>query len=463
MKSNIRVCLGRYFRLPSVQNGRIVGPVHLYRNFYYKNIFKDYNCTLIDRPVAGGLIPGSEASDGTFLYNGCLGSIQSNESDYTLDFVSQPVIGKNLSMGGMYGSATSLIISAYNPEVNSKKVTILSSLVSSTPTEMKLLFLVVLLLFYLLLYATYSRQFIDYKTVKIKELSLTNCFFIIFGCVFKQYSCFENKTEKLLRIRGILMLLIIFTFLFMQFVCCLIKTDQVVYAQPKTITSYQDILDSNGKTVPMFMGLRPDYQSFQMSSEGSKRKQIWNRISRGNHILNSFIIQNRVDRNRVYDGLINQTIIVLIYSNSRLVWSTNICFEFIKKNYSNNVLMSIDPSESEFAIKSVMKRTIQDFEGNVNRFKKVDDTYNAFLEMGLHEKAHMYQAFSGLKGKPVPKGIQDKLGECMSNVVQTPHPEFSNKKMKEFSSLYICFIIAMSACILVLLIEIIINEIGLNC
>jgi len=92
MKPDIRVCLGRILGLFYIKNGRIVGRQRDYQTFYYNTIFRDYNSTLIDKEITGGMIPGSEAFDGTFLYSGCLGSIQSNESDYILWFLSQLVV-----------------------------------------------------------------------------------------------------------------------------------------------------------------------------------------------------------------------------------------------------------------------------------------------------------------------------------------------------------------------------------
>ena len=436
MKTDIRVCLGRIPGMFFVSKGKIVGPQRAFETFYYENLFRDYNSSIIDKPISGGIIPGSEAADGTFLYTGCLESIQKNESDYLLGSISQPIIGRNLSMGGLYGGATSIIISAYNPQVNPKEINILSSLLSSTPYEIKLLFLSFVLLFCFILYFLFSNE--TKSRIKL-------CFSIIFGCLLKQYSCFEScLTEKMIsRIRWILFVLVVFTFLFMHYVCSLIKTDQVVFPDPKTITSYQDILDSNGMTVPKFVAVNYDYIKFQMSSEGSKRRQIWNRISRENKIFDPCLLKSKRDILSADFQLLNQTAVIITYSNGMLAWISNLCVIYKMHRKPHNVLVSIDPNESLTLIKSTMKRKISDEEGNVNRFKRVDQVLNSFLEMGLNEKAHEYQAFTMLEGKPFPKKIYTEVRECMSNIVQTPHPEFSSKKITEFESLFLNFFIAI--------------------
>jgi len=454
----------------SVEDGKIVGYDHRYQSFYYNTIFRDYNSSIIGQEITGGIIPGSEASDATFSYNGCLGTIQSNQSDYILNFVSHPIIGNNLSMGGLYGGTTSIIVSAYDPQVDPKEVSILASVLSSTSTPIKLLLLASLVLFYLILLTLFSKELLKMKIHRTKRKkskktsSTIICFYIVYGCLFKNYSIFESfLTKKRTRIRGILLLLVILTFLFMHYVCSLIKTDQVVYPEPKTITSYQDILDSNGKTVPTFTAMRDDYFSFKFSREGSKRKEIWNRISRGNEVKDSSLLKTKQDFMNLYTGLSNHSMVYLGNTNIQRCIMTNTCYIFKLKGKPHNVLVSIDPKESLMIVKSTMKRRITENEGNVNRFNRVDDILNAFLEMGLHEKAiHEYHSFTMLGGKPFPKQLRHQINVCLSNVIQTPHPEFTNKKMKEFASLFIYFIIAMSACTLVLLIEIIIKEIRIE-
>jgi len=190
-----------------------------------------------------------------------------------------------------------------------------------------------------------------------------------------------------------------------------------------------------------------------MSREGSKRKQIWHRISKNNKIFKSCLLRNKQDIIKADFDLLNQSKVIIAYTNIKLAWMSNICLLYKLKNQSHNVLVSMDPTESLVHFKTAIKRRIPDSEGNVNRFNRVDRILNSLHEMGLHEKAHKYQAFSMLEGKPVPKGIQDKLREFMSNVVQTPHPDFSNKKMTEFASLFIYYIFAVLVILVVFFVE----------
>ena len=62
-----------------------------------------------------GLKIGSLNSDGPFIYDGCLGRIQANKSDYFFGRITQPVFGQNLSLTGVFSDSDHSIISTYKP------------------------------------------------------------------------------------------------------------------------------------------------------------------------------------------------------------------------------------------------------------------------------------------------------------------------------------------------------------
>ena len=455
MKPLIRVCINKIEKLSYVVNNRIRGSIQAYYNFYVDNMFKKYNTSLISRDREGALIPGSEASDGTFLYNGCLGSIQSNESDYLLQFVSHPIIGRNLSMGGIYGGSTPIIISAYDPQVKPIPVTILSSLSSPVPFDMKLLFIFSLLVLFFILYSCLTFRSLN-RTKKKQQINpFYTSFDIIIGSLLKNHACFEAKIERRKSIRPLVFLVVIFTFLFTYCVCCLIKTEQVVIPEPETIRTYKKIVElmENGKLIPKFMKIRDDYSWFRYSSKNSTKIKLWNQVIKQKDGLETSFIRNREELLDTKSNLLNQTNVFLSSTLFKTAWVTNACYVFKSKNKSQNILVSIDPENPIIEVKSTIKRRIQEFEGDVNRYKRVDDIVNAFHEMGIHEKTQDYRSFTILRGKPMPKGLQDSLRECQSNVIISPHPEFSDKTLKEFESLFLYFISCMFLCSFILAVE----------
>jgi len=459
MKPLIRVCINIIDKIIEIKNGRVIASVQDYHDFYIDSMFKHYNTSLIGNYFEGAIIPGSEASDGTFSYSGCLGSIQANQSDYILRFVSHPVIGRNLSIGGIYGGSSPIIVSAYDPQVKPIEMTILSSLSSPVPFNMKMLFLASLFVFFFIFVSFFSSKF--FHKIKQNKISLIDSvlfsFDIIIGSLLKNYSCFEAKIEsrKMRKsIRLVIFLVVIFTFLFMYSVCCLIKTEQVVIPEPETIRSYKKIVDLNGKTTPIFLKNQNYHLMFKYSSKKSTKNKLWNLILKQKGGLETSLIKYGQQMLETELKIINQTQVFLTSNLFKISWATDTCLLAKMAGKRENVLISVDPEESVNQLKSTIKRRIPLFEGNVQRYKKADSILNAFHEMGLNEKVLDLKAYSILRGKPVPKGLQDSLRECLSNVIIRPHPEISDKTFKQFASLFSYFIWSIISCLIILVIEV---------
>jgi len=459
MKPLLRACLARIDGSIYAKDNKVAGPEAGYERFYYELMATDYNTTLIDKQSLG--VKTSTLSDGSLVYDGCLGSIQRNESDYTLGFVANPVYGQNLSMGGYYGGSEPIIFSAYDPQVKPIEISILTSLGSSTPIEMKLLFISSLILLFMIYYSFFKS--VHLKRKKSSWKTACNGFDIVYGCLLRQYSCFEAKIERKRKIiRPLLFLTVLFTYIFMHFVCSLIKTDQVVIPEPNTIRSYQQIIENNGKITPILMKFDNDHVVFQFASENTTKKHLWNQILKQKGGENASIIKTKPQIMETLIKMKNQTAVVLTSSVVRIIWSTNTCIYYKITKSPHNVLVSKDPGETVVQVKTSIKRRIPDFEGNVNRFKRMDDIFNAFFEMGLNTKAHDIQALYSLRGKPFPKGLQDPVRECLSNTITSPHPEFTQKKLKEFSTLFIYCWIANALFILVILLELYVKHNSLD-
>jgi len=245
----------------------------------------------------------------------------------------------------------------------------------------------------------------------------------------------------------------------MHFVCSLIKTDQVVIPDPETIRSYQTIIDSNGKITPIFMLINNDHVGFKFSIENTTKNILWKHILKQKGGMNASFIHSKKEILVTLERMKNLTAVVLISSVKRVIWTSNTCIYYKLKKYQENVLISVDPEETVVQLKTTIKRRIPDFERNVNRFKRMDDIINAFFEMGLNIKAHDLQAFSSLKGKPFPKGLHDPVRECLSNTIISPHPEFTQKKLKEFKTLFIYYLFVMLLLLFVYISELYVKHI----
>ena len=322
-KQNIRLCIGKLEGSYWASNGKVVGPDSAYVSFYYSPLFDLFNATLIDKDHECDII-GSQEPDGTYLYDGCLGSIQMNETDYAIGAYNHPVIGRNISMGASMTGVNTMILSAYDPKVTPNKITILTSL-DSTSLGVKFLFIYFMVLFYYLFHGLLTcRVFNRKRSVRPVSLSID----IIMGSLLKQHSCFDSTLDSLKKsFRPLSFLVVIFTFLFTCYLCCLIKTEQVIVDEPESIQSYYKILKSNGRIVPMFIYAHNEYNSFKFSLVESKQR-IWNTMLTQFGGLNASMIMNKEGLFDALDKISRQEAVTIITSQAKVAFITNSCLVF---------------------------------------------------------------------------------------------------------------------------------------
>ena len=465
-KPQLRVCLAALpgFFEATEDGKRITGVLKEYLSFYFINQFKHYNATMINTLGIGA--PISIDDDGLIMYDGCYGSNQRNETDYSIGGVPYPLYGQNLSNGVIFASDIEIILSLYNPEQNkTDPITILSSFNSPVPLDMKIACIMFLGLFFALFYNFFLSGIFSMKRHMRKRRSAEAALIsinIILGCLIRQYSCFEAKLKNKRKIiRPLLFLLIIFTFIIMHFLCSLVKTDQVIIQDPGTIQTYEDIVKGDGKITPKFVKATSDYAMFERAKEGTMKRKIWDLVMKQDGGLEASFVGGKVHAVTEFIVMIqkvaNQEAVILLTGSQRQTIDTNACILIRMQGMKHNILTSVDPKESKFVFKTTGRRSIPDSEGDVNKLKKADDMMTRFFQMGFNDKNSDLMGFTLIPEHDVNQ-YRGKARDCLANEIVRQKPEFVAKGVKEFFSLLMCFIVEIVMWFGVLVIEIIVKR-----
>jgi len=448
-KPVIRLCLSFIKGCFDSPDGKtIVGPLSDLTNFYYINQFKDYNTSITSYPKLGTQI--AELNDGSFSYDGCLGSNQKNETDYVIGIVPFPLMGQNLTNEAVSIDDFDIITSMYDPEQNLTECnSILGSLNSPVPTDMKITFLSFLFLFFLIFYIFLSsgvfRRGLHLRKRKT-AFPKTNAINIIIGSLLRQYSCFESMIEnKRMIIRPLVFLLVVFTFIFMHIVSSLIKTEQVAIHDPVTIQTYKT--KAERKIMVNFIKTTTDYDSFKSANNKSMKRKIWEQMSSQEGGLEaSFIGGNNSDSVGSFFSLIqkvaNQSAVVLMTNIARQSIDTNVCAIMRLQGKAHNMLSKVDASEAKFEFKTTGRRVILESEGDLNKYKKADDLMKRFFQMGINTKNLELNGFKLLPEQEV-KQVIGKVRDCLANEIVKQEPEVETKTFKEFTTLFLWYSVGM--------------------
>jgi len=458
MKPIIRICiscLNVIYYLNS--NQEIDGILKDYVSFYIENQFKDYNRSLFCESRVGTKI-GPPNSEGPFIYNGCLARIQENKSDYLYGSVTQPVLGQNLVLSGVFGESDHSIISIYKPTDMTIKNTILLSFNSPWSLQMKCYFVLFQLLFFFVLHwffrsGVFRRGHQIIKRKRDRPVSLA--FNVILGTLLKQWSCYVSMLIKKRKIiRPLIIVMVIFNYLFLFILCSLLKTDLVTSLDPETIETYKKIVDSNGKILPVFINTLTEYEAFEFASEGTMRRELWKHILKQKGGKSRSLVSGQGVLNSIEDIRQQKAVVLASINDYQHVWDTNICTVLKSQGKRDNVLILRDPFEEMTLTKMVVRRTSKDESTDI--FKPADRIMNSFFEMGINLKTYDLQNYALAINQDLNP---EDMRVCLSNVIQTPKKDFVDKDLTSFLSLFYVFFGFVLCWLLVLLIEVCVRKI----
>ena len=266
---HLRVCVPQTDGLYVVneQDGRVTGPLKEAITCLLDIYSGNFNRSLkIDSAV--GVITNSSSMS----YDGCLGKLQSNESDVLLALLTMPVEGPNLTTTIVDGSQRNAMMSGYKPATLQDKsiqakTHVLDMFLALESGVWLMTALLVLLLFMIM--RTRLRMTKEYKKNPWLALEALVVTFL------KQLS--STNQPELPALTVAFTSLVQLMFYVGYFLTSMIKTDMVVIRPPLTIRTYEELLASGRR--PAWLQLTSDMRVFQEASPDSLEGRVWQRAT----------------------------------------------------------------------------------------------------------------------------------------------------------------------------------------
>ena len=409
------------------------------RNNKFEGVFSPLVNTYLDEADHVNYSFVAEKSFGTvidhenMIFDGCIGSMQRNESDLAFLSIASPIIGPNITQGTTTGFEQISILSAYNPETEQVDADIVTFFSVFDRSLIMLLLLTmsgftIMLACVLRFFTREARIIKSYKARNFSKHRHTKpsyrsgwqkaALFVLTRWL-KQFSAY-NITRRVSTIRVLMLLITIFCFVIQCYIFSLVKTDLAVVKPPVTVEDYNDILNRE-TLLPMWIVNLGDYGLFKYAEPGTKERQVWDKaVSMNDALMSSsmFSFERMLsgDISSITKTLKQESVLLLgrtsIYINRR-----NIC------SYASNLppeqrslsRVTVDPHSKEKVFAFA-------FNANVNPCTKlaVNHRSQAIFEAGIRE---MNQKQTGVM---MPCSDANQMRACMSDqVVMRPavvHP-----------------------------------------
>lgn len=199
----------------------------------------------------------------TNKYDGCIGMLQSNDSDLIMMMFEYPTEGDNLTQG-IIAYDTSLVIGApYTKVEGGPSAQLLDSFQSFSPGIWILCLLCPLILTIILKLRSLFRLFL-----RRKKRNDYTFYYTVAHCVRTGEIPSHNRVNRICYLCAS-----IFSLVVLHYFCTLIKTQLVIIKDPDLFLSYQNIIDA--KAAPYFIKGTAYSSFFSRKSAPPYRKKLW--------------------------------------------------------------------------------------------------------------------------------------------------------------------------------------------
>ena len=242
--ASIRVCYIQMAGILDESNGRMTGTGGDAANLAL-DALRGMNLTFVPELTSSSIVDSK-----TGLCDGCIGSMQRNLSDVSLEAAYMPIVDDNIDITGVTSVDKDTLLSFYDNSFVGKATDVLD-FVGSFPPALWLIFSAFILLLGCMLFARgviheHSR-WITRRQKSKRLLSVREIRKLLTGCLLRQMGSFTVARN----VRGasfITMLLVMLVYYSSFYLTSMIKTEAVVFRDPFVINTYTDLLES---------GLRP--------------------------------------------------------------------------------------------------------------------------------------------------------------------------------------------------------------
>ena len=371
----------------------------------------------------------------TMMFDGCLGRLQRNESDFQIPFIPFPIVAPGLQQGFMALTSTTTICSAYNRTATTSKTDVMDAfqsfsrpLWSLTAFTTTVITLVVFLVFrHGLLRGRKSKATNEHRTRKAKlaKLSMDRAAQVLIGNLFKQHSSYKHNNRKQ-SAKTVLFVFALFSVMIVVHFASMIKTEMVVQKRPQTISSYKEILQTLD-VKPLWARQLNDHWDFMHADPMSEEGQIWLRARKKG--LDSCFIETDADIKREFPSVLTRQAVWFGPSYLLRPLTTNIC-AFMRaagQFDSYNVWTNSDPSASEKLNGMLLSSAM-----HANDVRK----FNRFLQ-ALFEHNIILQSIRKLEFSYVPDIGSQSVHDCLANRIIYPDYELTSVNTQHYDRLFL--------------------------
>jgi hypothetical protein len=401
------------------------------------------------------------------VYDGCIGSVQRNESDFAIIVPVDGYYGPTVQPWIPIWSDFALIGTVYHKVQidadNSEKTRVLQFLNAYALSNWLLTFASLVILASVMACSMQIRrnmrrtisniiQGLDTRLNRKEQRTrlrkiCDRVFMMLISCILKQHSSSGKLTAS--SISCLYLLTTVLCFFTTYFLTSMINTEMVILKRPVTYDRYQDLLKND--TTPLWLDELDDQRSFRDAPDGTPAKELWDRaVGRG--ISKSLMTTQNMDVSwllSIANDMFSKKSVSLSNSALTHVCLSNIC-HYIR---SEGMFKQSNPyiKRDESAVESIRSLIGSSLAHPVIR-KRVTRIGRWFMETdpAIPMFIRRYGAVV------VPSGsekIFSSVEECKSGVIVMPQIDLLPVTLYHFSDLFLVFITAVVLCLVVALIE----------
>ena len=396
-----------------------------------------YNYTLIFEEDFGS------KDEETGQFTGCYGSLYRNESDVSLVALDDPFYDYDkVNPYQILMEYPLSIFQAYNATDTFISVDIFKEGINSFPIDFWILILKTVLFFAFILFnieyclkkikiklkERNSKTFSQILNSKFKSLLkyIYLCFMHLLNTGFMEFNHFTQKCMSFL--------LVIFSFVMINYFCNLMATELVVVPRPLIHESYSDLIDRN--ILPYFPRQLNEYLYFKNADQSSDMKILWKKsIARVGNASALFLPEkygpdiihwtNKVDKmviimNKISMPALKSGICQLLYFKQNLYFEDTTHFKSLSKQHVWDVS---DPSSNKVISKTTSFR--QTFERDsvaLTTMKRIRHIFESDLSHYMTD--HVFEEALNIYQLPEnSKPTFEQISFCKSNTLVMDVPE----------------------------------------
>jgi hypothetical protein len=395
-----------------------------------------------------------DVSDPTSIFQGCLESLSRNESDIGSPFFKYPVMYPGVKQPSGFSVTSVMISSSYKNMADKIDTDAMDcfygfnrDLWYATILTLSLLSFLVMIAFWMKMWSNFVfRSLHHYHRIckvpwrGMAQRSLFHTSNVTICYIVKQMSSFNYKSKRTSE-KVILQVLDVFFFFIMFYFTSFIKTDMVVQKQPRTITSYDDILEY--KVIPRWTAFMDDYKEFSESPPGSKERLIWqwaNEIG-----LDNCMMKTDEQMNQNAQQISTQESVWLASSFFVVISARNFCplMRIIDPQTDSNAMNTIPDSAKEYLVGYPYSSSMPPLEGG-----KFFELSRKLAEAGLDK-----YILSSMEYQLAPYRADKGTIECLANTVILPDIEMQKVDPKHYKHLFQVSAVLILVCVYVLAME----------